>query len=71
MDKTFLFLMPLIALALIIIPLVITLKRKKSGQVGEYKKIGADKRLLLYRLYGTYDLYYACFCKCGGCRGCG
>ncbi len=38
MDKTFLFLMPLIALALIIIPLVITLKRKKAGKPVSIKK---------------------------------
>ncbi len=38
MDKTFLFLMPLIALALIIIPLVITLKRKKAGRSVSIKK---------------------------------
>lgn len=38
MDKTFLFLMPLIALALIIIPLVITLKRKKAGKSVSIKK---------------------------------
>lgn len=38
MDKAFLFLMPLVAVALIIIPLVIALKRKKSGKPVSMKK---------------------------------
>lgn len=38
MDKVFLFLMPLVAVALIIIPLVIALKRKKSGKPVSIKK---------------------------------
>lgn len=38
MDKAFLFLMPLVAVALIIIPLVIALKRKKSGKPVSIKK---------------------------------
>lgn len=38
MDKAYLFLLPLIALALIIIPLVVTLTRKKSGKTVNVKK---------------------------------
>ncbi len=38
MDKAYLFLMPLVAVALIIIPLVIALKRKKSGKPVSIKK---------------------------------
>lgn len=38
MDKAYLFLLPLIAVALIIIPLVIAIKRKKSGQPVSIKK---------------------------------
>ncbi len=38
MDKTFLFLMPLVAVALIIVPFVITLKRKKAGKPVNVKK---------------------------------
>lgn len=38
MDKAFLFLMPLVAVALIIIPLVIALKRKKLGKPVSIKK---------------------------------
>lgn len=38
MDKTYLFLLPLIAVALIIIPFVLTLKRKKSGKPVNVKK---------------------------------
>ena len=38
MDKAYLFLLPLIAVALIIIPLVIALKRKKSGKSVNIKK---------------------------------
>lgn len=38
MDKAYLFLLPLIAVALIIIPLVIALKRKKAGKPVSIKK---------------------------------
>lgn len=38
MDKAYLFLLPLIAVALIIIPLVIAIKRKKSGKPVSIKK---------------------------------
>lgn len=38
MDKAYLFLLPLIAVALIIIPLVIAVKRKKSGKPVSIRK---------------------------------
>lgn len=38
MDKAYLFLMPLVAVALIIIPLVVALKRKKAGKNVNIKK---------------------------------
>lgn len=38
MDKAYLFLLPLIAVALIIIPLVVALKRKKAGKPVSIKK---------------------------------
>lgn len=38
MDKAYLFLLPLVALALIIIPLIVTLKRKKAGKPVSIKK---------------------------------
>ncbi len=38
MDKAYLFLLPLIAVALIIVPLVIAIKRKKSGKPVSIKK---------------------------------
>lgn len=38
MDKAYLFLLPLIAVAFIIIPLVIAIKRKKSGKPVSVKK---------------------------------
>ncbi len=38
MDKAYLFLLPLIAVSLIIIPLVIALKRKKAGKPVSIKK---------------------------------
>lgn len=38
MDKTYLFILPLIAVALIIIPFVVALKRKKAGKPVSIKK---------------------------------
>ena len=38
MDKTYLFLLPLIAVALIIIPLVVTLMRRKAGKPVSMKR---------------------------------
>ncbi|MBD5114490.1 MAG: hypothetical protein HDT46_04700 [Ruminococcaceae bacterium] len=38
MDKAYLFLMPLVAVALIIIPLAVALKRKKAGKPVSIKK---------------------------------